>query len=196
MAVVEDAVDESGSHHLVAKDLTPLLEALVGCQDGGGVLVAAPHELEEQHRSRLADRQVTDLIDDQQRRMAEHSEAALESAGCLRLLERGDQICEGAVVDATAMLGGSDCQANGQVGLADAGRPEQDDVLFALEEAELGQAVDLLALDRRLEREVELIVAPFWESVINGRRSRRPLWRAPHVLHRRTTRSRVAPQEG
>ena len=40
--------------------------------------------------------------------------------------------------------------------LADAGRAEEDDVLPALHEAEFVERVDLFALDRRLEGEVEV----------------------------------------
>ena len=43
-----------------------------------------------------------------------------------------------------------------QVGLADAGWAEEDDVLLAFNEAERGQALDLLALQGRLEAEVEV----------------------------------------
>lgn len=41
--------------------------------------------------------------------------------------------------------------------LADTRRAQQDDVLLALEEAELVQALDLLTLDRRLKGEVEIL---------------------------------------
>src|SRR5215831_5067009 len=43
--------------------------------------------------------------------------------------------------------------------LADAGRAEQDDVLGALDEAETSQLADLLAIDRRLKVEIELLQA-------------------------------------
>ena len=40
MAVMHEAVDQGGSHDLVAEDVAPLLEALVGGEDGGCVFVA------------------------------------------------------------------------------------------------------------------------------------------------------------
>ena len=40
VAVVKDSVDERRRHDAVAHDLTPLLEALVGREHGGGALVA------------------------------------------------------------------------------------------------------------------------------------------------------------
>ena len=43
------------------------------------------------------------------------------------------------------------------MGLSDTGRSQQDDVLLALDEAELVEILDLFTLDGRLEREVELI---------------------------------------
>ena len=47
--------------------------------------------------------------------------------------------------------------AYGQVSLPHAWRPEQDHVLPSVQEAELVQALDLLALDTGLEGEIELI---------------------------------------
>ena len=63
MAVVQDSVDESCGHDLIAENLSPLLEALVGGQHRRVVLVAPADELEEEHGSVAADGQVADLID-------------------------------------------------------------------------------------------------------------------------------------
>ena len=70
VAVVQEPVDERRGHDLVAEDLAPFLEALVGGEHGRGVFVAAGHELEEEHGAGAGDRQVADLVDDQQRRDA------------------------------------------------------------------------------------------------------------------------------
>ena len=78
-------------------------------------------------------------------------------AGGLGLGEGVDQPRERAVVDAPPGLGRGDREAYGQMSLPDPGRPEQDHVLAAIDEAELVQALDLLALDAGLEGEVELI---------------------------------------
>src|SRR5689334_21131865 len=77
-------------------------------------------------------------------------------ARLLRLLERGDEIGEGAVVDAASTLSGRNGETDRQVRLADARWAEEDHVLFALDEAERVQAVDLLPFDRRLKREIKL----------------------------------------
>jgi hypothetical protein len=50
-----------------------------------------------------------------------------------------------------------DPERDRQMGLADPGRAEQDDVLGALDETQAGELAHLPAVDRRLELEVELI---------------------------------------
>ena len=52
---------------------------------------------------------------------------------------------------------GADADGDREVGLAGAGRAEQDDVLFAGEEVELAEVQDGGARDRCLEGEVELL---------------------------------------
>lgn len=54
LAVVEQPVDERGGHDPVGEDVPPLLEALVGGEDGGADLIAPVDELEEGCWSRLA----------------------------------------------------------------------------------------------------------------------------------------------
>ena len=115
------------------------------------MLVASAHELEEEDGACLANRQVADFVDDEQRGMAEYGESVCQGSGSSSLLERRDERSEGAVVNASSLLGGSDSKTDRQMSLADAGRSQQDNVLFALDEAELVKILDLLALDGRLE---------------------------------------------
>ena len=56
VAMMHQAVDQRGGHDLIAQDTAPLLEALVGGQDRGGVFVARVDELEEQHGAVAVDR--------------------------------------------------------------------------------------------------------------------------------------------
>jgi hypothetical protein len=62
---MDEAIDERGGHHVIAKDVAPLLEAFVGREHRGRMLLAACHELKEEHRARAGDREVADLIDDE-----------------------------------------------------------------------------------------------------------------------------------
>jgi hypothetical protein len=68
-----------------------------------------------------------------------------------------DEIGQGAVVDAPAVLGSGYRKTDRQVGLSDPRRAEEDDVLLALQESGFGEAVDLFAAYRRLEREIEAL---------------------------------------
>ena len=56
-----------------------------------------------------------------------------------------------------AGLDGLDAEGDGEVGLADAGGAEEDDVLRPLHEAEARQLAEHLPVDRGLEVEVELV---------------------------------------
>ena len=48
-----------------AKHRAPLFKAFVGCQHGRRVLVAARHQLKEEHRAGPTDREIADLVDDE-----------------------------------------------------------------------------------------------------------------------------------
>ena len=87
--------------------------------------------------------------------MSKDGQPSRQVTGGLGVLERGDQADQRAVVDAPATLRGGDGKADREVGLAHARRAAQHDVLLALDEVELVQTLDLLALERRLEGEVE-----------------------------------------
>ena len=104
MAVMRQAIDERSGHDLVAQDLAPLLEAFIGGQHSGCALIAPVDELEEEHGAGLADRQVADLVDDQERRIGEDLEAASQLAGGLGFFERGDEVGQSAVVDSAPAL--------------------------------------------------------------------------------------------
>ena len=122
VAMVHQSIDQGTGHDVVAEHLAPLVEAFVACEDGRGVLVAATHELEEEHRPGPRDRQIPDLVDDQHAGEDERLHPLREATGLLRLLQRGDQVGQGAVVDAPPALGRGNGETDRQVALADTGR--------------------------------------------------------------------------
>ena len=61
--------------------------------------MACVDELKEQDRTLLAYRQVTDLVDYQQRGMREDFDPTCQVTSCLGFHERLDQASEGAVID-------------------------------------------------------------------------------------------------
>ena len=117
-AVVQQPVDAGRRHHLVPEDGAPLLEAFVGGQHGRGVFVAGIDELEAQHRPVPTDGQIADLIDDEERGITQHPEAARELPGGFSLFQRLDEGDQGTVVDPSPVLRRGDREADGQVGLA------------------------------------------------------------------------------
>ena len=65
------------------------------------------------------------------------------------------ELGQGGEVDAAAGLHRLDAEGDGQVGLAAAGLAEEVDDLVAVDEVELGQGEDAVAVERGLEGEVE-----------------------------------------
>jgi hypothetical protein len=88
--VVDESVDHGGGDDVVAEDFAPAAEWLVGCDDQRGSFVAGADELEEQVGGFGFERDVADLVDDEQRVAAEPDELALESAGVVGVGEAGD----------------------------------------------------------------------------------------------------------
>ena len=70
------------------------------------MLVAPVDEVEEEDGAATGDRKVADLVDDQGRRVGQGLEALVQASGRLGLLERGDEVGQGAVLDLAGALGG------------------------------------------------------------------------------------------
>jgi len=130
---------------------------LIRREHRGRVLVPPGHQLKKKHCAGARDREIADLIDDQQRRMREDLQPRLQPSSGLRLFERGDQVSQRAVVDAPASLRCGDRKTDRQMRLTDSGRAEEDDILAALHEAELVEALHLLAAQRGLNGEIEVV---------------------------------------
>ena len=82
-----------------------------------GPLVPGVDQLEEEHGAVLADRQVADLVDDEQRGMRQHAQPPGQRSRGPGVGERVDQSRQRPVVDASAGLGGRDRQADRQMRL-------------------------------------------------------------------------------
>jgi hypothetical protein len=88
---MEQAVEDGGCHHGVAEHGSPLADRAITGDQHAAPLVAPRDELEEQMRRTGLERQVAELIDDQQSRFAEVSKAILEPTLAMRLGELGHQ---------------------------------------------------------------------------------------------------------
>src|SRR4029077_1755465 len=104
LGVVEQAIEQGGGDDLDAEDVAPFAEAAVGGEDHGAALVAGIDELEEQVGAAGGDRQVSDLVDDEQGVAGDEANALLELSFALGLGQRGDDVSQGSEVDALAGL--------------------------------------------------------------------------------------------
>lgn len=120
--MVHDAVDHRGGNDLVAEHVTPPGERQVRGQNQGGMLVAARHQLEEQVRGVLPERDVADLVDDEQPDAAQPGQLGLQSTGGVRSRQAGDPVDGGGERDPMAVPGGFDAEPDRQMGLAGSGR--------------------------------------------------------------------------
>lgn len=96
-AEMEHPIDGYGCADFISEGLAPLLETIVRCSYNGGTRLAVAHHLVENDGPKLADRQVANPIDHQERGGTEHGEAVLEAIGGTRLIKRCDQLGKSAL---------------------------------------------------------------------------------------------------
>lgn len=157
MGVVDEAVDEGGSDHLVAEDLAPGLEASIGGDDDRAAFVAAGDEREEQVGGLAFEGQVADLVDDEQVVALEAAQLVVEGVAVLGGLEAVDPLLGGGERDAMAGLAGLDRQRDRQMGLPGPWGPEEADVHVLGGPGELGEVQDQRLLGGGLGGEVEVL---------------------------------------
>ena len=154
---MEDPVQDGRGDHRVAEDLVPLGEAAVGGQDQGSLLVAAGDELEEQMRAVTVDRDVADLVDDEELGLAVKLQTLLDPVLGIGLGQGRDKRHGLGKVGPVAFGDRLDAQGHGQVSLPDARRAQEDDVLAISDKPALRELLDPLLVDRGLEGEVEAL---------------------------------------
>ncbi len=155
--VMQQSVEQSGGHHWIPEDITPFSEAAVRGQNQGAFFIAGVDQLEEQVGAALGDRQVADLIDNEQRGSGVEADLLGQSSLAFSLDQGIDQFGQGGSVDALAGLYRSHPERTGEMALAGSGRAEQVHRLGPFDELQLRQGQDPIAIKRRLEGEVEAL---------------------------------------
>ena len=188
-----------------AKAWSQRAEGQVRGQDHRALLVALGDDLEEQVGLLAAERQVADLVDDQELVDVDGAvHRLLQPALALRRLQGEDQIGRGGEAHLPAALRGEVAERDRQVRLADAAGPEQHDVLGALDEGEAGELLDLRARRAGGEGEVEAVERldrreagdARQTSRAPGRAARRARPAAPPPGSRRRSRPSSRPRSG
>ncbi len=77
--MVQEPVENRARNHRIAKDLAPGSETLIAGHEDGALLVAATDQLEEEIHPLPVDRDVADLVDDEEPRLGEQLEPFLEA---------------------------------------------------------------------------------------------------------------------
>jgi hypothetical protein len=156
VGVVDQSVDEGGGDHGVAEDLAPGLEAAVAGDDDRAAFVAAGDEREEQVGGLALEREIADLVDDQQPVAVQAAQFVVEAVAVLCLLEAVDPLLGGREQGAVPGLAGLDGQGDREVGLAGAGRAEEADVGGFLDPGQLREMLDQWTFGAGLGGEVEV----------------------------------------
>ena len=118
--MVQQPVEDRGGNDLIAEQLLPVPEALVGGDDGGASFVAVADELEEQVGFLAVDGKIPHLIDHHQT----GSQIGLVP-GLGLLLKFSHQGVHGHEVDLEAVMTGLGGQCDRQMGFAHPRRPPE-----------------------------------------------------------------------
>jgi Mycolic acid cyclopropane synthetase len=154
--VVDEAVDHGRGHDVVAENFAPSAEGFVGGDDQACAFVAAGHQLEKQVGRFRFERDVADLVDDDERVATESGEFGVDAPGVVGFGEARDPFGGGGEQDAMPGLAGPHRQPDRQVGFAGAWWAEEDDVVAGGDEVQRPQVGDGVAFESAGVVEVEL----------------------------------------
>src|SRR3954462_15091192 len=130
---MKQAIQKSRRDYGIAEDLAPFRKATVRGQDHGAPLVPGIHQLEEQIAPARDDRQVADLVDDQEREPAEEADLLAQGALPFGFRQGPHEVGQRHEVDAATRLHGLDPERNREVALAGSRWAEEVQHLAALD---------------------------------------------------------------
>ena len=120
--VMKQPVEQRGGDDRIAEDVAPFGKAAVGSEDHGALFVAGIDELEEQVGAAWGNRQIADLVDDEQRTAAQEADFLAQRALAFSLGKDGNEVGQRDEVDAFAGADGLDGECRGEMGFAGARR--------------------------------------------------------------------------
>lgn len=160
MAVVHQSIENRRCHHLIAEHLVPFLHWAVGADQHTALLVAAGDQLEEQVCRIGLQRQVAQLIDDQQLAFAVLTQPALQCRVVVGPGQGGDQLHRRDVLHRVALAHGLTAEGDRQMGLAHTGWAEQQQGVAIGDPPAGGQLPDLTWIEGRLGIELKALQGP------------------------------------
>ena len=153
--MVKQSVEKGRRDDGIAEDVAPLGEAAVRGEDHRALFVPGVDELEEEIAAAGRDREVADLVDDEQRKAAVVADPLAKGAVAFGLGERDDDVGERAEVDAAAGFDRLDAEGEAQMSLAGSGWTYEMERFGAVDELQPGERQDAVPVERGLEGEVE-----------------------------------------
>ena len=147
-------VQQGRGHAFALEDLAPLAERQVAREQQAGPLIAIREDLEQQLRPGPAERQVAQLIADQQVQSVELAQEAIELVLLLGLLQAGHQVRRREEPHPPAGPAGRQTQGDRQVRFANPRVSDQAQVLVLVQPLAAGQLHDLLLVQVRHATEV------------------------------------------
>ncbi len=139
------------------KDIRPVFEGFVGCDQGGSPLVALAEDLKEKVGPELIDGEISQLIDQQDFRACITFQTGLEPVCSLCSDQGVDDVDRRGIEHRVILLAGLASQGGGQMGFTDADPAYEHHIPFVLEEAQPEQILDLWPVDFPWPVPVELI---------------------------------------
>ena len=127
-AVVQDTIQDRSGDGDVGKDFIPLGESLVGSKDGGSFLIASGNQLEKEICPLNIHRKIADLVDNEHSVFGKSFELVRQVVLKMSLFELLNELVAVDVVGGKAVLSRHTTQSGGEMGLADAGRTEEDHI--------------------------------------------------------------------
>ncbi len=139
IAMVGEAVEQCSGHLWVAEDTRPFAEGKIGGDDHRGTLVEPADGVEQQLPAGLGERQIAELVEDDEVQAGEIIGKPSLAAGPPLGLEPVDQI--DGVEEASARSGADTAPRDGdrQMRLAGAGPADQDEVALLCDEVAAGE---------------------------------------------------------
>lgn len=154
VATVGEAVEQGGRHAFALEDLVPLAEREIAGDEQAGPFLAIGEDLKQQFGAGAGERQITQLVADQQLGLIELREEAFELVVFLCFFEPTDQHGGGEEAHAASLTAGGQAERDGKVRFSRAWLAEQHAVGVLIDPLAARQFEDLLLVERGQDAEV------------------------------------------
>ena len=137
-----DAIQHGDGQSFRLEDLAPFRKRQIGRDHDALSFMPFAESLKEEVSAVFTDRQVAQLIDENQIPLSESLEETMELMVFLSSLQLRDQLCRGVESHALILMAGSDGEAGADMSFARAAVAHRDDVGSRIDVASTGQFIE------------------------------------------------------